>query len=67
MREMGRSASQRAEMMKAFPDPTNMPADLVHALVDALNESGHKDEANAVLAHRFIPRKEGEAPLQPQK
>jgi hypothetical protein len=39
----------------------------VRALVDALNESGHKDEANAVLAHRFIPRKEGEAPLQPQK
>jgi tetratricopeptide (TPR) repeat protein len=67
MREMGRSASQRADMMKTFPDPANMPADLVHALVDALNESGHKDEANAVLAHRFIPRKEGEAPLQPQK
>jgi tetratricopeptide (TPR) repeat protein len=67
MREMGRSASQRADMMKTFPDPANMPADLVRALVDALNESGHKDEANAVLAHRFIPRKEGEAPLQPQK
>jgi predicted Zn-dependent protease len=67
MREMGRSASQRADMMKTFPDPANMPADLVHALVDALNESGRKDEANAVLAHRFIPRKEGEAPLQPQK
>lgn len=67
MRETGRSASQRADMMKAFPDPANMSADLVRALVDALNESGHKDEANAVLAHRFIPRKEGEAPLQPQK
>lgn len=67
MREMGRSASQRADMMKTFPDPANMPPDLVHALVDALNESGHKDEANAVLAHRFVPRKEGEAPLQPQK
>jgi hypothetical protein len=23
--------------------------------------------SDAVLAHRFLPRKEGEAPLQPQK
>jgi tetratricopeptide (TPR) repeat protein len=67
MREMGRTASQRADMMKAFPDPANMPADLVRALVDALRESHRDAEANAVLAHRFIPRKEGEAPLQPQK
>jgi tetratricopeptide (TPR) repeat protein len=67
MQQMGRSASQRADMLKAFPDPANMPADLIRALVSALNESGHKDEANAVLAHRFIPRKEGEVPLQPQK
>ena len=67
MRQTGRTASQRADMMKGFPDPANMPPDLVRALVDALNESGRKAEANAVLAHRFIPRKEGEAPLQPQK
>jgi hypothetical protein len=67
MREMGRTASQRADMMKTFPDPANMPAALVRALVDALRESHRDAEANAVLAHRFIPRKEGEAPLQPQK
>lgn len=67
MRQMGRPASQRADMMKTFPDPANMPPDLVRALVDALRESGRNNEANAVLAHRFIPRKEGEVPLQPQK
>jgi len=67
MRQMGRTASQRADMMKTFPDPDNMPADLVRALVDALRESHRDAEANAVLAHRFIPRKEGEAPLQLQK
>jgi hypothetical protein len=39
----------------------------VRALVDALRESGRNAEADAVLAHRFIPRKEGEAPLQQQK
>jgi tetratricopeptide (TPR) repeat protein len=66
MRQMGRTASQRADMMKTFPDPVNMPADLVRALVDALHESGRNNEANAILAHRFIPRKEGEAPLKPQ-
>jgi hypothetical protein len=44
-----------------------MPEPLVRALVGALRESGRNDEANAVLAHRFLPRKEGEAPLQPQK
>lgn len=54
-------------MLKTFPDPANMPPDLVRALVDALRESGRNNEANAVLAHRFIPRKEGEVPLQPQK
>jgi hypothetical protein len=54
-------------MMKRFPDPAKMPEPLVRALVEALRESGRNEEANAVLAHRFLPRKEGEAPLQPQK
>jgi hypothetical protein len=35
--------------------------------VDAINESGRKGEANTFLAHCFIPRKEGEAPLQPNR
>jgi hypothetical protein len=54
-------------MMKRFPYPANMPETLVRALVEALRESGRNDEANAVLAHHFLPRKEGEAPLQPQR
>jgi tetratricopeptide (TPR) repeat protein len=67
MQQTGKTPAQRAEMMKRFPDPANMPQPLVRALVEALRESGRNDEANAVLAHRFLPRKEGEAPLQPQK
>jgi hypothetical protein len=67
MQQMGKTAAQRAEMMKRFPDPANMPEPLVRALVGALRESGRNDEANAVLAHRFLPRKEGEAPLQPHE
>jgi tetratricopeptide (TPR) repeat protein len=67
MQLTGKTPAQRAEMMKLFPDPANMPEPLVRALVEALRESGRNDEANAVLAHRFLPRKEGEVPLQPQK
>jgi tetratricopeptide (TPR) repeat protein len=67
MQQTGKTPAQRAEMMKLFPDPANMPEPLVRALVEALRESGRNDEANAVLAHRFLPRKEGKAPLQPQK
>jgi tetratricopeptide (TPR) repeat protein len=67
MQQTGKTPAQRAEMMKRFPDPANMPEPLVRALVGALRESDRNDEANAVLAHRFLPRKEGEAPLQPQK
>jgi len=67
MQQTGKTPAQRADMMKSFPDHVNMPEPLVRALVKALRESGRNGEANAVLAHRFLPRKEGEAPLQPQK
>jgi tetratricopeptide (TPR) repeat protein len=67
MQQTGKTPAQRAEMMKRFPDQANMPQPLVRALVEALRENGRNDEANAVLAHRFLPRKEGVAPLQPQK
>jgi predicted Zn-dependent protease len=67
MQQAGKTPGQRAEMMKRFPDAANMPEPLVRALVEALRETGRNDEANAVLAHRFLPRKEGEAPLQPQR
>jgi tetratricopeptide (TPR) repeat protein len=67
MQQMKQSPAQRADMMKTFPDPANMPGDLVRALVAALRESGKGDEADAVVAHRFVPRKEGQVPLQQQK
>jgi tetratricopeptide (TPR) repeat protein len=67
MQRTGKTPAQRVEMMKRFPDPARMPEPLVRALVGALREGGRNDEANAVLAHRFLAGKEGEAPLQPQK
>jgi tetratricopeptide (TPR) repeat protein len=66
MQPTGNSPAERAEMMERFPDPANMPGPLVRALVGALRDSGRNAEANKVLAHRYLPRKEGEAPLQPQ-
>jgi tetratricopeptide (TPR) repeat protein len=65
MMQMDKSPSKRAEMLKRFPDQANMPAEVVRALVDALREDGKDKEADAVLAQHFVPRKEGEAPLQP--
>jgi hypothetical protein len=67
MQRTGKTTAERVEMMKRIPDPANMPEPLVRVLAESLRESGRNDEANAVLAHRFLPRKEGEAPLQPQK
>jgi hypothetical protein len=64
MREMDRSPEQRVKMLESFPDPANLPGDLLSALVGALRECGRGKEADAVLAHRFQPRKEGEAPLR---
>jgi hypothetical protein len=66
MQQTGQSPAQRADMLERFPDSANMPGPLVRALVGALRDSGRNAEANAVLAHRYLPRKEGEAPLQPQ-
>jgi predicted Zn-dependent protease len=65
MRQTGRTASQRADMMKSFPEPAKLSPELIRALVDALRESGRNDEANAILAGHFVPRKEGQQPLQP--
>jgi tetratricopeptide (TPR) repeat protein len=64
MKQMGRTASQRAEMMLRFPDHI-MPADLVRAMVETLREAGRTDEANSILTGHFMPRKEGQQPLQP--
>jgi tetratricopeptide (TPR) repeat protein len=60
MRQLGKTPAQRADMMKAYPDLANMRWDLVRALADALRQSGRNGEADAILAHRFVPRKEGD-------
>jgi tetratricopeptide (TPR) repeat protein len=65
MQQMGRSASQRVAMLQRFPQNADMPAELVRALVNALREDGKDDEADALLAKHFLPRKEGSAPLAP--
>jgi tetratricopeptide (TPR) repeat protein len=64
MRQMDRSPEERVQMMKRFPDMAAMPADLLRALTDALRESGKDAEADSLLAHHFVVRKEGEAPLK---
>jgi tetratricopeptide (TPR) repeat protein len=65
MRQTGKTPAQRANMMESFPDPASMTPEFVRALVDTLREAGRNDEANAVLAGHFVPRKEGEQPQQP--
>ena len=65
MTQTGKTPVQRANMMERFPDPASMTPEFVRALVDTLREAGRNDEANAVLAGHFVPRKEGEQPLQP--
>ena len=66
MRQMGRPAAQRVAMLEKFPADADMPADLVRALVDALREDGRDDQADALLAKHFLPRKEGAPPLLPE-
>ncbi|HYK36243.1 DUF5107 domain-containing protein [Alloacidobacterium sp.] len=66
MQQMGQSATQRVAMLQRFPEDADMPADLIRALVSALREDGKEDQADALLARHFLPRKEGAAPLVPQ-
>jgi Flp pilus assembly protein TadD len=65
MIQTGKSLSQRANMLETFPDPANMTPELIRVLVDTLRQAGRGKEADAVLAGHFVPRKEGEQPLQP--
>ena len=65
MKQTGKTPLQRVDMMKGFPDPKQMPRELIIALVNSLREAGRNDEANDLLRGLFVPRKEGEQPLQP--
>ena len=66
MRQLGKPASERAEMLKRIPDQDSMPTALVRALVDDLRQDNRDEEADALLAKHFLPRKEGEEPLKPK-
>ncbi|GLQ99271.1 DUF5107 domain-containing protein [Dyella mobilis] len=66
MQQMGKPATQRVAMLERFPKHVDMPAELVRALVDALRENGQSDQADALLAEHFLPRKEGAPPLEPK-
>ena len=65
MRQTGKTPAQRANMLETFPDPANMTSELIHTMYDTLHEAGRNKEADAVVAGHFVPRKEGEQPLQP--
>jgi predicted Zn-dependent protease len=65
MAQTGKSLAQRANMMETFPDPSNMTPEFIRVLVDTLRQAGRGKEADAVVAGHFVPRKEGEQPLQP--
>jgi tetratricopeptide (TPR) repeat protein len=65
MSQTGKSLAERANMLETFPDPANMTPELIRVLVDTLRQAGRGKEADAVVAGHFVPRKEGEQPLQP--
>jgi tetratricopeptide (TPR) repeat protein len=55
----GRSASERADAMRRYPDLNEAPAALVYKLARTLAEAGRYDEAEQLFVSRFFPRKEG--------
>ncbi|WP_158543209.1 DUF5107 domain-containing protein [Dyella psychrodurans] len=65
MKQLGKSPAERVAMFERFPAHADMPAELVRAFVDAYEENGQPNKADALLAEHFLPRKEGAAPLQP--
>jgi hypothetical protein len=64
MKQTGSTPAQRVAMLQNYPDFVNMPYILMRALFDALNDAGRPTDADAVLQHRFVPRKEAAAPQQ---
>jgi len=64
MKAGGEDPQKRVAMLKRYPQQTALPATVLRALVDALRENGKDKEADALIKSQFVPRKEGEAPLQ---
>jgi tetratricopeptide (TPR) repeat protein len=65
MQQLGKSPAERVAMFERFPAHADMPAEFVRAFVDAYQQNGQPDKADALLAAHFLPRKEGAAPLLP--
>lgn len=62
MKADGKSAAERAAMMKRYPNHAAMPEPLVRTLVATLREAGETAEADAWIQSHFFSRAEGGAP-----
>jgi predicted Zn-dependent protease len=64
MKAGGEDPQKRVAMLKRYPQQTALPATVLRALVNALRENRKDKEADTLIKSQFVPRKEGEAPLQ---
>jgi tetratricopeptide (TPR) repeat protein len=64
LKRLGRQVSERINIFRKYPDPANLPPEVVRNFVIALREDGQDEEADMLLERHFIPRKEGEEPLR---
>lgn len=56
---LGRPAGERIAALEQYPEPKNIPADLVYDLALSYAEAGAFDQAKALFHNRFFPREEG--------
>jgi tetratricopeptide (TPR) repeat protein len=59
LRATGRSASERADALLAYPDRAAMPAPLVYLAARTLAQAGRFGDAEGLLERRFFPSEEG--------
>jgi tetratricopeptide (TPR) repeat protein len=59
LRAAGRPASDRADVLLAYPDRAGMPAALVYLAARTLAEATRFPEAERLMANRFFPSEEG--------
>jgi tetratricopeptide (TPR) repeat protein len=56
---LNRSARERVEALRQFPDPARMPPGLVYDLALSLTEDGKAAEGEKLFENRFFARQEG--------
>jgi tetratricopeptide (TPR) repeat protein len=54
-----RPAAQRVQALEQYPNPAQMPSELIYELALNLAEAGDFTRARGMLENRFFPRKEG--------